>query len=346
MPLQCLLYSDNSAITRLTEELAAGEFDAIYLDSVRSIALLRALRARLPHARITVDFDDLMSRRMELLAANAWPIQLGHIQKLFPPFVRRKVQGSWSRRIARYEATALRSAEEEVCTLADAVVLVSPIEAELLRQRLPAGACEIHAVIPAQMNERKIIHITQPIRFVFVGSDGDGQNRQSIDFLLALWRGKRSNCELHFYGRQHRAYEPVRNVFWHGFVENIAQVYTDDSVLILPVFRAGGIKTKLLEAWGYARPALINPLALEGLSLDEYPLAIKESEWGEILADPTAYQSSCIRAAEIGLRFVVQNLSYDSYADKWIQIVLGKCGRTHQDSGRGGSNNFSNLAVE
>ena len=323
VPLQCALYSDKAAIDQLTYELAAGGYDSIYLDSVRSLALLRSLRARLPHVRIAVDFDDLMSRRMELLAAHDWPIQLGHVQKWFSPFILRKAQGTWSRSIARYEARTLTRAELEACRLADAVVLVSPVEAELLRQRVPSGSCDIYGVIPAQAAETKPISVTQPVRFVFIGSDGDGQNRQSIDYLLGLWRRERPNSKLHFYGRQHRVYEPVQNVVWNGFVENIAQVYTEDSILILPVFRAGGIKTKLLEAWGQGRPALINPLATEGLPLRGYPLAIKECEWHKFLANPAAFHATCIQAAEIGCRFVAQNLSHDSYAEKWVRIVRG-----------------------
>ena len=323
VPLQCALYADELAIKQLADTLAVGNYESIYIDSVRSLFLLRALRARLPHVRITVDFDDLMSRRMELLAENDWPIQLGHIKNWVLPFLRRRVEGPWSRSIARYEARALQCAEQEVCRLADAVVLVSPVEADLLRQRVPPGICEIYGVLPAQVTIRKTIALTQPIRFVFIGSDGNGQNRQSIDYLLEFWRRECPQSQLHLYGRQQRVYQPVHNVLWHGFVENLMQVYTDDSVLIFPVLRAGGIKTKILEAWGHGRPALINPLATEGLPLREYPLAIAESEWRNIVANPEARYATYIQAAEIGNQFVAQNLSCDSYANKWVKIMLG-----------------------
>lgn len=321
--LQCMLYSAKSEVERLADAIVGGEFDAIYLDSVRSVALLRELNERVPHHRITVDFDDLLSRRMELLAINRWPIQLGHVQNWFPVALRRRIEGRWSRIIAHFESIALRRVEREVCKLAHAAVLVSPAEAALLEERLPGAHARIHGIPPAYRVSNRPIEIKGPLRFVFIGSDTNGQNRQSIDYLLHLWRRIQPSTGLHIYGRQCRSYADITNVYWHGYVQTLEAVYTDDSILALPVLRPGGIKTKLLEAWAYGRPALINELAMEGLELSDYPLIVRNDDWGSYVEDPTAHTMLWGRAAEIGRYFVEQQLSCEKFSAQWKSVVFG-----------------------
>ncbi len=327
IPLQCVLYSARAEAKRLSRQIASGGFDAVYLDSVRSVSLLRALRKRAPNLRVTVDFDDLMSRRMSLLAENGWPIQLGHVRKYFPAAISRTIEGRWSRVIARFESHALRRVEEEVCKTTQAVVLISPWEAQLLRRRLSGSHADVFGMLPACRVTVNSTTLRQPVRFVFIGSDTNGQNQQSIDYLLQLWQRVNPEACLHVYGRQRRVYENIPKVILHGFVDDVCDVYTEDSILILPVFRPGGIKTKLLEAWAHARPALVNPLALEGVDVGEYPLALSEDKWNSYISEPSAYTVAWMRAAEIGNRFVMNHLCPEEISERWRQIVGVSKGR-------------------
>lgn len=322
IPLQCVLFSARSEISRLVSEISAGQYDIVYLDSVRNLQLLRALRKIRRRIRVVVDFDDLMSRRMEMLADNGWPISLGYLQNKVPRRIQGAIEGVLSGVIARYEARSLRDIELEICRRANVVVLVSPVECELLRGRLVSGAgADLRSVIPSRAVITSEIRLRSPYRFVFIGSDVHGQNRLSIEYLVELWRRLRPDAVLHIYGRQKTPPPKVHNIQWHGYVEDLRDVYSDDSIALLPALRAGGIKTKMIEAWAFGRPVLANPMAFEGLSVQGYPLMVPELNWDSFILAPGVHREVWITAADLGNSFVRRELSVERYTEQWLEIM-------------------------
>lgn len=320
LPIQSILYSAGSEIRRLARELREGNFDAVYLDSVRSQILFRALRRHGPERRVIVDFDDLMSRRMELLAQSGHTPSLGYLRESFPAPLRRLIETPLSHLLCRYESAALRHAEFEMSCAAQAVVLVSAKERDLLRKNLPPeAAAGIHAIPPPAT----VVCRPEPAeayRFIFIGSDRLLQNQLSIDFLVATWRSLRPQASLHVYGRQERPTIETPNIFWHGYVQDLAEVYTSDSVLLLPALLPGGIKTKAIEAWSYGRPVLGNPDAFEGLVIDDYPLAVPLQAWSSYLTNPAVHRAAFVAAAHLGNAFVRDALSTSRYATSWTRL--------------------------
>ena len=145
LPLQCLLYGAPSEAARLTAEIRAGDFDAVYLDTVRCQILLRELRRELPDLHVVADFDDLMSRRAAFLARNNMPFLSGHVGPHFPRWLRWVIEVPLARLITAYEALTLPAAEREVVGNADMTVLLSGLEAKLLEQRTGAS---VRAILP------------------------------------------------------------------------------------------------------------------------------------------------------------------------------------------------------
>ncbi len=322
LPLQTLLYSGAGEIGALIDTLEAGQFAAVYLDTVRCQLLIRAIRRRLPAARLVVDMDDLMSRRMEQLATRRLPLSLGFLRHLFPKPLQWAAQSRVSGLIARYEAAALSNAELETTRSADAIVLVSSAERDLLRHRVAADARQkVHAVTPPAGTCHDVPALARPLRFTFIGSDRLVQNRLAIDFLLRLWTELQPAAGLHIYGRQERPPSRQDNVTWHGFVDDVAEAYTSGSILLLPCLLPGGIKTKVIEAWAYGCPVLGNPLAFEGIEVPGYPLALQETEWANHVLHPEEFSSVWISAAQLGNDFVRGALSCERYAAQWRSIV-------------------------
>jgi glycosyltransferase involved in cell wall biosynthesis len=323
LPLQTVLYSGTKEIRSLVKALRAGEFQAIYVDSVRSQILIRMLRAELPNARIVVDFDDLMSRRMQLLSEGRITLSLGFLQHSVPRALRWSIEGPLSRLLVRYEASALAHAEQELAKSVQAVVLVSSAERDLFRHRLASELRDsVHALPPPAASYRQATRVSAPYRFVFIGSDRLAQNRLSIDLLLQLWRQLSPATELHLYGRQQRHDQVLPNVHWHGFVEDASEAYASGSILLLPVVLAGGIKTKVIEAWSFGCPVLGNRLAFEGLDVTDYPLICQESGWGRYLLDPAAHAEEWNSAAQIGNAFVRSALSREHFGIKWRSLMI------------------------
>ena len=328
-PLQTILYSGASEIGALLADLEAGRFDAVYLDTVRCHRLMREIRRRLPGARLVIDMDDLMSRRMEQIALKRLPLSLGFLRHLFPKPFQWAAESRISGLIARYEAAALSTAELDIARSADAVVLVSSAERDMLRDRLaPETGENVHSVPPPAHTYRSLPPPASPFRFTFIGSDRLVQNRLAIDFLLRLWDELQPATQLHIYGRQERPLTQHNGVIWHGYVDDVAVAYTSGSILLLPCLLPGGIKTKIIEAWSFGAPVLGNPLAFEGLEISGYPLALDESEWAAYLLRPEEYRDLWVSAAALGNAFVRSTLSSERYAAQWRSIVAPGTPRT------------------
>ena len=322
LPLQSVLHSGSRNISQLASELCSGSYDAIYLDSVRSQLLLRKLRRRLKTSCIIVDLDDLMSRRMDLIISGRQSVSLGYLRASIPLAVQRLIEGPLSRTLARYESVALRHAEQEMSLAAASVILVSAVERDLLKQRLPdvqKGA--VHALPPpAPAIQRPIL--TEPFRFIFIGSDALLQNRLSIDFLIKLWAELTPAPSLHIYGRQERRLPELTNVTWHGYIDDLHDAYTTDTIMVLPVLLPGGIKTKAIEAWSFGRPVLGNVFAFEGLGIEHYPLEVPFDQWRSYILSPQCHSPEWLLAANIGHAFVQDELSPEKYTLSWRNTIL------------------------
>lgn len=322
LPLQCLLYASPRECARLADQIRSGAFDAVYLDTVRCQVLLRYLRRAAPQLHIVTDFDDLMSRRAEHLTRNRHPLLAGHIGRTLPRWMRYFVEGPLARLIPAYEAATLKGSEKEVVASSNAVVLLSTVECYLLRSRLEeAHKPRIHAIPPAVKVRAQPWMSSSELRFVFIGSDNFLQNRRAIDHLLERWRTLTPSAQLHIFGRQARPAEPIAGVHWHGFVEDLAEVYKPGSISLLPALVSGGIKTKVAEAWAWGCPVLGNAAALEGFALSDYPLALPETEWDPILVAPAAHDELWPRAARLGQDFVRRHLSCEAFETAWERTM-------------------------
>lgn len=324
MPLQCLLYARRSDIAKIVASAHAQRFRAVYVDGVRSLALTRELRRKLPKTRIIVDFDDLMSRRFALLAERRLPLSVGYIRKLLPRALVRLVEGPIARLLLRYEARTLKAAEERMLAMGDAVTLVSSTEARLLNSGGPSPlGRKVHAIVPQVDLRSAVCRSRPPFRFIFIGSDRQTQNRLSLEVLAALWAELRPATALHVYGAQSRERADVAGVHWHGFVADLKHVYAPGSILLLPAVLPGGIKTKVLEAFAHGCAVLGNPVAFEGLDLPDYPLRLPERDWAHYITAPEAHARTIERAAEAGRRFVAEAGSRRRYAEAWKSVMAG-----------------------
>jgi len=331
LPLQCALFAGASDVGRLIERLPAG-LSAIYLDGVRSYALLAALRRRRPGLRIVTDLDDLMSRRMDLLMGAGETLSPGYLAKRLPPLLRRLVRlKTLGRLIVRYERSTLRRIERRICELADAVVLVSAEDARALAAATPGRVAQIVAVPPPSPRACGGHPFVEPARFVFVGSDVLTQNRLTIDYLVELWRRHAIGTPLVLYGQHARALALPRGVEAPGYASRIADIYDGRSVLLTPSRIGGGIKTKVLEAFAYGAPVIGNRLTFEALPVGNYPLLVeREAELVALLLDPMRRRALFDRAVAQGRSYIAQNHSADAFARRWRNLLAPAPGRPYR----------------
>jgi hypothetical protein len=324
IPLQCAIFAHSPNAEGILAEASHG--GVVYLDGIRTLWLLRRIRnLRLP-VKIIVDLDDLMSRRYAELLSLQLPLSGGYLESRLPrPVLALMTSSLVARLVLRYEGWALRDAERTVLRLANKVVLVNRHEAALLRAQGGADpSAAVEAIPPPApvVRAHMIDAPPAPWRAVFIGTDRLPQNRLAIDFLLALWERNALGLPLVIYGRQLRPQRVIENVFHAGFVTDISEAYTPNTIVLCPTFLAGGIKTKILEGFAHGAPVVGNSASFEGLDLPNYPLCFETpAELLPFLRDPSAWREAMRRAVEIARHYVETELSMQTFQSHWASLV-------------------------
>jgi hypothetical protein len=324
LPLQCILFDDEAstrALLRRIEELSPA---VVCFDTVRCYTAIKQVRAAFPELRMVCDFDDLMSRRMRLTRELNRGFSLGYIGEFLPAWLRHRLeQGVIASLVLRYEAAALRSAEQKILHLVDGVVLLSSADAAVLLRDSSDDIAMRLMVAPPPFRVRKAI--AEPMvfyRFIFIGQDKLLQNRLTIEWLLKVWKRNGISSRLHIYGRQRGSYAPVKNVFWEGFAADLADVYTPGSILLSPAFLAGGIKTKICEAISYGVIPLGNPTSFEGIGLDDNKLAQSEEQLIETIGSIETQAEQLVTHARRLQAYLLEEHGAERHQAKWAAVLI------------------------
>jgi glycosyltransferase involved in cell wall biosynthesis len=324
--LQCLLFCDGRDHDRIIQHLRENPPDIIYCDGVRSYYFLQRLGRMRNQMRIVVDFDDLMSRRMESLGSAKIPLSLGYLHDKLPGRVKSAISFHFiSKAIARYEQTALTQVENQIGHWADAVVLISAVEGESLQRRYRNLNCKATVyAIPPQV---AIVRPAQPYislsKFIFIGTDTLPQNKLTIQRILDLWKSVQPETEIHLFGHMVSDWPAVPGVVFRGYAADLIDVYCRDCALVSPGVLRGGLKTKVLEAFAFGCAVIGNEITFEGLHLEGYPLQLeKHEEFEDILKSPASYLQEMSVAATLGQEYLRKSVSREQFQENW-QVALG-----------------------
>lgn len=323
-PLQALLFSDRHEIKRLLDRVADFQPDAVFVESVRSVFFIHALRQQHPQLRIVCDFDDLMSRRMAEWARHGNAISFGYVARFIPKPLQRILAGPLAGLICRYEATSLAMLEQEALRLCDQIILLSSTEAALLKQQTPVALQHKITLIPPACNPSPMKVPNAPLRFVFIGSDAVLQNRMSIAYLLELWRQYQPSAPLVIYGKMTQSYNGLPdNIRFAGFAASLDAVYTDHSILLSPAFVQGGVKTKMLEAMEFGTLAIGNRISFEGIvDHTHYPIINDEKQLIAFICDPMAHLNTYLDTGREIAKDVAQTHAPERVCLQWQRCLL------------------------
>ena len=330
LPMQTLLFHDDSTLHRLIDAVERLRPVAVYFDGVRSGACIPALRKRFPSLRIVCDFDDLMSRRTGLLAEGGHPISMGYLSSRVPHWAKQHVlDGSIARLVLSYERRALENLESRIQRGADAIVLVSSVDAAHFALREPGAKI---AVIPPVIGDNgTLIPCVKIERFIFIGTDSLLQNRESIEFLVDLWGRVQPAIRLEIFGKQTRSYPPTAGVEFKGFVDRVADAYMPGSVLLAPAFIGGGVKTKVLEAMSFGVTPIGTAATFEGIDAPTQQLCFTTAQLEEIVREPHRFESSLSEAGRAAIEVARQSHSPRRLSRAWRRVMLLAGKATHGD---------------
>ncbi|AYQ40275.1 hypothetical protein CVS37_19300 [Burkholderia lata] len=321
--LQVAMFSHPRKRAALLRAVDAFKPDVIYFDGIRLVDYAILVRRHVPGCRIVVDFDDLMSRRADILREQDFPLSAGYLEKSLPgPFVRLANAKLVRNAILGYEAYALKRQERAAIGSSHAVTLVSVEDAHALRQSLTNDeAVKAHVIAPPMDALLPMRRPAAPFRFVFIGSDRQLQNRLAIEYLVALWARVGPATPLVIYGRMAGRYDPVPNVEFAGFAPTQADVYTACSIALCPAFLRGGIKSKVLEAVSYGCVPVGNEAAFEGLGFHDDALAMSEARLERFVIEPAAELEHVVEAATRFSAYCEQHFSMPVFDGRWRVLI-------------------------
>ena len=322
--LQVAMFSHSRKGKELLDVIDAFKPDVVYLDGIRLVDYATLVRRKVPECRIITDFDDLMSRRANILREADFPLSAGYLAKSIPgPFVRIVNSKIFRHALLRYEEFALKRQELEAVESSNAVTLVSMADAVSLKKSLTGAETEKAHIIAPPVNALKpVCRPSNPLRFVFIGSDSQLQNRLAIEYLVKLWKRLSPLTPLVIFGRMVHRYDPVPNVVFAGFAKTQADVYTNCSIALCPAFLRGGIKSKVLEAISYGCIPVGNEVSYEGLGFHDDALAMSESRLEQFVIEPAV---DFIRLVEAAARFSIyceHNFSMSIFGRRWRELIV------------------------
>ena len=323
-PLQCILFDDAKTCDALETLVKREKPTAIYFDTVRCFALVQRIARKFPQIQLICDFDDLMSRRMRMIARLNETLSTGYLGEFVPVWMRHVIESKViSKAVLKHEANALTRVEAKIARLVRNIVLLSPVDADTLRDQMgKLDRCEISFVFPPFAAKRPVAAQFGKVRFVFIGSDRQLQNRLSIRILLSIWSQNRIIHPLYIYGQQSMSKVKCANVYWPGFAQCLEDVYTQNSILIAPAGIGGGVKTKILEALEFGVIPLGNEMSFEGIAGGEH-LAMSEEELVYTLTHLQDRIPSLVQAAQLLQDRLTEQNSVGAFRDRWMRLFSG-----------------------
>lgn len=227
-----------------------GEFDLIVLSRMEIGAkMLAPCRAAAPSTPIIFDTVDLHFLRAEREA---------------------ELAGSEEKRRAARE---LRNSEVEIASGCDAVIVVSPIEQQMLAMELPesriAIVSNIHEVCPSTTP------FTHRRDLAFVGGFEHPPNVDAMEWFCAEIMprivARLPEARLHIIGS--KMPDSVRalssaHIITHGYVEDIRPFFDSCLLSVAPLRYGAGVKGKINQSMSFGVPVVSTTVGAEGMHLE------------------------------------------------------------------------------
>ncbi|HEM7854026.1 TPA: glycosyltransferase, partial [Burkholderia multivorans] len=172
------------------------------------------------------------------------------------------------------EALMLRRTEIQTVREADATIVVSRLEYDVLKELAPQA--NVHRIPIPRMPARSGRTFDERSGVVFVGGFAHRPNIDAVQFLVEeIWpivRRSQPTAELRIVGSGVTDYvrsldNPAMGVKVFGFVENLGDVLDVARVSVAPLRFGAGIKGKVVSSLLHGVPSVLSKIASEGMGL-------------------------------------------------------------------------------
>lgn len=245
---------------------------------------------------------------------------------------------------ARVRGLVARTLERRAAARADIVTVVSPIDAEAIRQIAPGARVEVvvNGVDTDQFAPGAIGDIAvEPDTIAFSGAMSFTPNIEAVLWfsreVMPLLQARRPGVRFRVVGRDPSAAvkaladDPAIEVT--GFVDDVRPWLASSAVVVVPMVSGSGVKNKLLEAMSIGRPIVTTSLGVESVEV--------EPDRDLLVADDPAAMAAALdrllgdpeRQAQLGAAArerVVARYSWDACAARYDSLYADLAAITAQ----------------
>jgi len=237
----------------------------------------------------------------------------------------------WLRPILRRDVAKLKHLETDGVRRAGNLWINSLTEAEWFREVTPDLNLVVVPPIFGELEDLPDLPAipSKPLRLGFLGTMSWWPNAEGLDWLIdsVLPGLDPAAIELHVFGGGSESYSDRRaNVFGHGFVDDINDVWNSIDVVACPIFSGAGINVKFAEARFRGKPMLATNFAARGLpeaSGDALLLMDSAEEWIEFLKSSALEEFALSRPSESARRRYADSSYLDDVYSFFDRAVNG-----------------------
>ncbi len=225
--------------------------------------------------------------------------------------VGRRATVEQSRRLAR-KAEKYRVAELHYLNHADASIIISPVERDLISPDIDPSRIEIIPLIREFPSVRASFRGSQNIAFI-----GHFTHRPNVDamqfFLSEIWptlKSRMPGVRFDIIGQGFPSeLSPLvdDSVKIHGLIPDLDALFPTLRLCVAPLRYGAGLKGKLATSLGYGVPSVVSPIAIEGMGLlhgQHVLVADSPGSWIQQIFELYNDQEQWEKIADAGLAFV------------------------------------------
>ncbi|HKT85382.1 MAG TPA: TIGR03087 family PEP-CTERM/XrtA system glycosyltransferase [Novosphingobium sp.] len=264
--------------------------------------------------RVIADLVDVDSAKFEAYAAKSRGLR------------------SW---MERREARLLGAEEARIAARANATLLISSAEAQLLNSRMPAPIAQagtVHAMgngidsaffDPSQVEPEARMKRVGDLRIIFTGQMDYAPNVEAvirtIERIMPAVRSVRPDASFHVVGRnpgpELRVRDRMDGIHVWGRVDDIRPWLAAADLALVPLDVARGVQNKVLEAMAMALPVVLTPGAATGIDAlpgCDFLIAESDAALADALCSLAHDKARALAMGAAARRWIEANAAWES----------------------------------
>lgn len=275
--IQESIFWDKSVFKKIKNDIRSIQPDVLFADMIRTAQYFETI----DKFKI-FDMDDLISKRYDYYIKNKDFDILGYFGEKLPVVINKLANTVLRRLILSTESKLVKKREIVLAKLFDKSLLLSPIEANNLKNEIPLYASKIFSIFPSGVSKDRIIPddvVKEETSISFMGLLNYPPNEKGLIYFLEtifpILKEKMPRIHLYIIGKNattklvHLTNQYPDNITLTGFLDDPIELILKTQLLIAPVYFGTGIKIKILESMSIGIPIVTTTHGAEGLLVED-----------------------------------------------------------------------------